>query len=159
MKIGDVKVGGEYGVVQYTGKRDATPKNARRARIETIEEKTERVYKAWGPDGERKVKNITVIMLDDPKPYPGAYAKHRKGDLVAGLSGRNLLGTWDDISPHHEAAWKSENDRNALRERIESEVESVGLGGRVSTLGPKRANVTFDQDEWAKLLSLIRGAA
>lgn len=151
MKIKDVKIGEEYGVVRYGGK-SAAPKNARRCEALEITTETEVVYQGWR-NATRQVRRVRVRLLDAELP--------ETWESVSGPAGyefvteaRLLLDPWSAVGPAHLAAWGAELERIQTKERVSREAADMGFDSvTVSVMTGDHFYVRLNDDQWAQLVA------
>jgi hypothetical protein len=130
MKIGDVKIGEEYGALdsprggRYRGQGD--PRQVRVLEVVTEEEK---VYSGYSTSSTtRNVRRLRVEVLNGgPAGDSWRYdkiTKAGKGDTIV-IEARNLVGLWKDIHPAITQRVADEQARLEVEQALTARIKAV----------------------------------
>lgn len=140
MKIGDIKVGTEYGVVESKSRYGrSAPRRVEVLAVEEVEERTWNKYS--GAAGTRKVRKLRVKFLDEPTSswtwYP-IYAAAKDSERV--VEARLLVATWAELSPGIKARIEAEQELADAKAAIKQRLSAVGFD--MSDEGPYDVRVS-----------------
>lgn len=163
MKISEVEVGVEYGVVEYSDVRytNSTPRHCKVVGIVTEEQKT---FGAWTDTAKtRKVRKVKVKVLDSPL---GAYSSWRtsirsaKKNSTAIVDAKQLVGLWKDLRGDILARAKENQAKIELEKTVTKRVRALKLrNADVYCRGSKRVELRVEDNELYKLLALAEMGA
>lgn len=140
MILKDIKVGEEYGAVDYPSRsrrRQALPRHVKVMEIVTV---PVRRYRQWGPSTTVQVKQIKVKLLDAPLGKYGAVLHTGKENATTVIETRQIVAPWEVIKVEVTARLKAARDRQAKMDAMEKRVKKL-VGSK------EHFSVEFDGDE------------
>jgi hypothetical protein len=155
MKIGDVKVGVEYGVLDSPKtERHNAHKNMRQVEVLEVVVEEERVFGSGylsSADGHRmrKVKRLKVKVLDkssfgssDGWGYSRSKLKYADQGAVLVIEARQVVGAWSELRSGIVKQREAEQKRIDAQEALEARIVALIGKGETAREYRWRANVT-----------------